>query len=260
MSLNHLRPFAVAALLAVAAGCGGSGAPETAGPPADAKRVDSSTAGTLSGRVMLDGAVPANTPIKLSADPYCLEQNPKGATLERYMVKDGGLENVFVYVKDGLGGYYFEPPTAAVTLDQQGCQYRPHVLGVQTGQKLTISNSDDTMHNVHALAQANPEFNAQQPMKKITTDKIFTKREVMMPFKCDVHGWMHAFVGVVEHPYFAVTHDGGKFELKNLPPGTYTVEAWHEKLGTQTQSVTLGEKDSKSVTFTFKASDAPPGN
>ncbi|MEO8077374.1 MAG: carboxypeptidase regulatory-like domain-containing protein [Acidobacteriota bacterium] len=260
MALNHFRPLTAVAIFTLLTACGGSPAPASSAPPADAKRVDVSKAGTVSGRVMLDGAAPANPPVKLAADPYCVQQHPKGATFENFVVDDGGLENVFVYVKDGLDGYYFEPPTESVTLDQQGCQYRPHVLGVQTGQKLQISNSDDTLHNVHGMGQANQEFNAQQQMKHITTDKVFAKREVMMPFKCDVHSWMHAFVGVVEHPYFAVTHDGGKFELKNLPAGTYTVEAWHEKLGTQTQSVTLAEKASKPLTFTFKAPAAPAAN
>jgi plastocyanin len=250
MSLNDLRPLAAVAFLTVLAACGGSDSP---GPPADAKRVDVSKAGTVSGRVMLAGAVPANLPVRMSSDPYCSAQHPNGASFENYLGANGGLDNVFVYVKDGLGTYYFDPPAEPVVLDQQGCQYRPHVLGVQTGQKVVIKNSDDTFHNVHALAQANPEFNAGQPMKLITTERIFLKREVMMPFKCDVHGWMQAYLGVLEHPYFAVTRDGGTFKLENLPAGTYTVEAWHEKLGTQTQTVTLNEKESKPLTFTFKA-------
>jgi plastocyanin len=253
MPLNHLRPLVAVAVLTIAAACGGSTPPASSGPPPDAKRVDVSTAGTLTGRVVLDGPVPANPPIKMSADPYCIQQNPNGATLENYVVDNGGLENVFVYVKDGLGKYYFDTPAEAVTLDQQGCRYRPHVLGVQTGQKFVITNSDDTFHNVHALAHANREFNAAQQVKKMTTEKVFTAREVMVPFKCEVHGWMHAYAGVLDHPYFAVTHDSGRFELKNVPAGTYTIEAWHEKLGTQTQSVTLGEKESKPLTFTFKA-------
>jgi hypothetical protein len=253
MAVNRLRGLTAVLILVAAGACGGSKSPAAGAPPPDAKRVDSSKAGALTGRVVLEGTPPANPPVKLSADPYCVKENPNGASLEYYVVQNGGLDNVFVYVKDGLGSYYFDPPSAAVTLDQHGCQYRPHVLGVQIGQKLVISNSDDTFHNVHALAHANQEFNAQQQIKKITTEKTFDKHEVMMPVKCDVHGWMRAYIGVVEHPYFAVTHDGGTFELKNLPAGTYTIEAWHEKLGTETQSVTLAEKESKPLTFTFKA-------
>jgi plastocyanin len=250
--MNALRPLA-AAVLVLAAACGGGKPSATSGPPANAKRVDESKAGTLAGRVTIEGSVPANPPIKIAADPYCAQQNPNGATFENFVLTNGGLENVFVYVKDGLDTYYFDVPTEPVKLDQLGCRYRPHVLGVRTGQKLSISNSDDTLHNVHALPNANTEWNRGQALKNMVDEKVFTAREVMVPFKCDVHNWMHAYAGVMDHPYFAVTHDGGKFELKNLPAGTYTVEAWHEKLGTQTQSVTLGEKESKTIAFTFKA-------
>ena len=132
------------------------------------------------------------------------------------------------------------------------------MLGVRAGQKLVIGNSDDTLHNVHSMGKANGEWNKGQALKNMSDTKVFRTREVMIPFKCDVHNWMRAYVGVIEHPYFAVTHDGGTFELKNLPAGTYTVDAWHEKLGTQTQTVTLGEKESKQLTFTFKAPAAGP--
>jgi hypothetical protein len=138
-------------------------------------------------------------------------------------------------------------------LNQQGCHYTPHVFGVQVGQPLDILNSDDTLHNVHAAAQVNQEFNLGQPFKGMKTTRTFDKPEVMIPFKCDVHTWMNAFVGVLAHPYFAVSADGGKFSLKTLPPGTYEIEAWHEKLGTQTQTVTVGEKETKEITFTFMA-------
>jgi hypothetical protein len=143
-----------------------------------------------------------------------------------------------------------------VTLDQKGCQYRPHVFGVQVGQNIDIVNSDATMHNVHALPNTNQEFNFGQPIQKQKDTKFFTAREVMVRFKCDIHGWMSAYAGVLEHPYFAVTAPSGSFELKNVPAGTYTVEAWHEKLGTQTQSVTLGDRESREITFTFKTAPA----
>jgi plastocyanin len=172
------------------------------------------------------------------------------------VVTNAGLENVFVYVKDGLGNYYFDTPTEPVKLDQRNCLYHPHVLGVRTGQPLEIINSDETMHNVHALPNANREFNLGQAMQHQANQRTFTAKEIMVPFKCDVHGWMHAFVGVMDNPYFAVTRDGGKFELKNLPAGTYTIEAWHEKLGAQTQKVTIAEKQAAEVTFTFKAPPA----
>jgi plastocyanin len=258
MKMNALRPFVAVAVLLLAAACSSEKQAAPAGPPPNAKVVDESKAGSVSGRVTFDGPVPANPPIQMSADPYCMHENPNGATLENVVVDNGGLENVFVYVKDGLGGYYFEVPTTPVKLDQKGCRYLPHVLGVRAGQPLAITNSDDTLHNVHAMSSANPEWNKGQPLKNMVDQKVFTAREVMVTFKCDVHNWMRAYAGVMDHPYFAVTHDGGTFELKHLPAGTYTVEAWHEKLGTQTQSVTIGDKESKEITFTFKAPATGP--
>jgi plastocyanin len=257
MWMSYLRSIAAASLVVLSASCGGAGKDAApSGPPPGAQRVDESKAGTLAGRVVLDGTAPANPPIKMAADPFCISQNPNAATSENFVVTNGGLENVFVYVKDGLGNYYFDVPTEPVKLDQQACRYQPHVLGVRTGQPLEIVNSDATMHNVHALPNENREFNLGQAMQHQANKRTFTAKEIMVPFKCDVHGWMRAYVGVMDNPYFAVTHDGGKFELKNLPAGTYTIEAWHEKLGTQIQKVTVGEKQAAEVTFTFKAPPA----
>ena len=252
MAIKGLRRFFGWAVLLLAAACSSEKQAAPSGPPANAKIVDQSKAANLSGRVTIEGSVPANPPVKMSGDPYCTEQNPKGATFENFVVEDGGLENVFVYVTDKLD-YYFEVPTTPVKLDQKGCHYTPHVLGVRAGQTLAISNSDDTLHNVHALPTANGEWNQGQALKNMVNEKVFTAREVMIPFKCDVHNWMRAYVGVMDHPYYAVTRGGGKFELKNLPAGTYTVAAWHEKLGTQSQSVTVGDKESKEIAFAFKA-------
>jgi plastocyanin len=159
-------------------------------------------------------------------------------------------------VKDGLGDYAFDAPAEPVKLDQQGCRYVPHVVGVRVGQPVEISNSDETTHNIHSLPETNREFNLAQYQKGQKNVETFTVSEVMIPLKCDLHSWMRAYIGVVEHPYFAVTTGGGKFELKNLPPGTYTVEAWHEKAGTQTQRVTVGEKETKEIGFTYKTTSA----
>ena len=210
--------------------------------------------GNVSGRVTFEGTPPENAVINLASDPACVTARPDGLKLDTVMVNNGGLENVFVYVKDGLGNYYFETPTTPVTLDQKGCHYSPHVFGLRTGQPLEILNSDQTLHNVNAMARVNQAFNMGQAMQGMKSQKTFTKPEVMVRIKCDVHAWMTAYAGVLNHPYFAVTANGGAFELKDLPPGTYTIEAWHEKLGTQTQTVTLGAKETKSVGFAFKAS------
>jgi plastocyanin len=256
MRVNELRALTTVALLAGAVACSGAKPESAVGPPPGAKPVDAARAGTVSGRVLVEGAVPENAPIKMSADPFCIRANQGGAMFESFVSENGGLGNVFVYIKDGLGSYWVDVPAEPVKLDQSGCRYTPHVLGVRAGQRLQISNSDDTMHNVHARASVNGDFNFGQPIKGQTNEKIFASPEVMVTFKCDVHSWMNAYVGVVNHPYFAVSAGNGDFEVKNVPAGTYTVEAWHEKLGTQTQTVTLGENESKQISFTFKSPQA----
>jgi plastocyanin len=249
-------------LLAAAIACGGSDQNKSAPPaspaaaPAGAK-VDAATAGSITGKVVFEGTPPPAQTISMASDPACASAN-KDPKTETYIVDDGGLENVFVYVKSGLDPkYVFDTPTDPVKLDQQGCHYVPHVLGVRVGQPLAITNSDNTMHNVHGLPETNQEFNYSQPVP-MTSTVTFTAPEVLIPFKCDVHSWMNAHIGVVSNPYFAVTADGGKFELRSLPPGTYTIEAVHEKLGRQSQSVTVPEKGTQEITFTFKA--AASGN
>ena len=242
-----------------AAPAAASGTP-TAGAAASGagQKVDPATAGTVTGVVALDGPAPKNETIKMNADPVCSREAKGAQVTEFYQVGPDGktLGNVFVYVKDGLGNYVFDAPTTPMKLDQQGCRYTPHVFGVRVGQPVEIVNSDPTLHNIHATPKVNQEFNSGQPIQGMKTTRTFTSREVMVPFKCDVHGWMNAYVGVLDHPYFAVTDASGKFELKSLPPGTYTIEAWHEKLGAQTQTVTIGAKDTKDVTFTFKPAPA----
>jgi plastocyanin len=243
--------------------CGGS--QETSNKSADpsspsatpaGQRVDTATAGDVKGVVNVDGAVPKNDPIKMNADPVCLREAKGPQLSEAYIVGDDGktLGNVFVYVKDGLGNYVYDAPKETARIDQKECRYHPHVFGMRVNQPLEIVNSDPTLHNIHAMPKGNSEFNNGQPIQGMKMTHTFDKKEVMVPFKCDVHGWMNAYVGVLDHPYYAVTDKSGKFELKSLPPGTYTIEAWHEKLGTQTANVTLGPKETKDVTFSFKAS------
>ena len=242
----------------LAAACGGSQqnaqAPASAAAPAaPTYQFDPATTGTVTGKIVFEGTAPAPAPIKMSSDPNCVQPGSAPATTEAIIVGSGGaLQNVFVYVKDGLGNRTFAVPAAPVTLEQRGCHYLPHVLGIQVGQPLEIVNNDATLHNVHAIPKENGEFNTGQPLKGMKNIHTFTTREVMVPFKCDVHGWMNSFVGVLDHPFFAVTGPDGSFALKGLPPGTYTIEAWHEKLGTQTQMVTVGEKETKDVAMTFK--------
>ena len=172
---------------------------------------------------------------------------------EEVVVNDNGtLRNAFVWVKSGLPDKHWQVPTAAVELDQSGCMYKPHVLGVMTGQNIEIKNTDPTNHNIHPLPKSNQEWNESQPPGSVPKMQSFARQEVMIPVKCNIHPWMRAYIGVVSHPFFAVTGDDGTFTIKGLPPGTYTIETWHEKYGTQDQQVTVGAKESKTVDFSFK--------
>jgi plastocyanin len=214
--------------------------------------VDPATAGTIEGTATVTGTVPAPTAINMSSDPYCVEQG--GGTTQAVLAGDGGsLGNVFVYVKDGLGNLVFPVPQAPVVLDQHHCMYTPRVFGIQAGQSLEIRNSDATLHNIHARPEVNREFNRGQGGAGMTHTHVFTTPEVMVPFKCDVHKWMNAWVGVLNHPFHGVTGTDGRFSLRGLPPGTYTIEAWHESLGTQTQTVTVGAKTTHQIAFRFSA-------
>jgi hypothetical protein len=256
MSRNYTA-IALAALLAATAGCGSDSSksekPSSPAAAPDAKKVDTATAATVAGRVVFEGTPPQNSVINMTSDPACGADNKGAVTSESIVVDNGGLQNVFVYIKDGLGNkYIFDTPTESVKIDQKGCHYVPHVAGVRVTQPLEISNSDNTLHNVHGMGDTNREFNFGQMVAGLKNTVTFTAPEVLLPVKCNVHPWMHAYVGVVDHPYFAVSGGGGKFELRTIPPGTYTIEAVHEKVGRQTQTVTLGEKDSKEITFTFK--------
>ena len=251
----HRTPWAfvsILVLMAAAACGGGSEAPaEPAAPPAPA--FDPATAGNITGMVMLEGTPPAPENIRMSSDPVCLKEATDTET-EYYLVgADGGFGNVFVYVKEGLEGRTFPPPSGSLTLAQDGCRYIPHVFGIRVGQTLEILNSDPTLHNIHATPAANDEFNTGQPIEGMVYERTFTTPEVMVPFKCDVHSWMNAYVGVLDHPYFAVSGEGGSFDISTLPPGDYVIEAWHEMLGTQTQNVTVTEGGTADVSFTFTA-------
>jgi hypothetical protein len=223
-------------------------ASSSAAPAAPAAAVGGAT---VTGKVSFTGGPPAKELIKMDADAFCKAAHSEPVYTEEAVVNGNGtLEWVLVFVKDVKGTY--PAPAQAVTLDQRGCQYHPHIFGIQVGQDLKIVNSDGTLHNIHALPKVNSEFNIGQPFPKMETVKKFDKPEVPVRFKCDVHKWMGAYCGVFTHPFFATTNDQGTFEIKNLPPGTYTIEAWHEKYGTQDQTVTVGGSESKTVDFSFK--------
>jgi plastocyanin len=241
----------LASALLVAA-CGQE-APAPAPENPNARPVDAATAGTISGQVTFNGTPPPAETIDMGTDQACVDASGETAMSDAVLIGENGrLQNVFVHIKDGLDSdYSFETPTEEVLLDQDGCKYTPRVLGVRVGQTLKVLNSDATMHNVHALPMENLEFNKSTPMQGTSTSTVFTVPEVMVRFMCNVHGWMNAYVGVTPHPYFAVTGPDGSFSLEGVPPGTYTIEAWHEKFGTQTATVTIGAQETGTTSFTF---------
>lgn len=226
-------------------------------PPATTEpAVDAATAASLSGRVAFDGTLPAPEVFRMDGDPKCVAAAQGEERRTEFFVSDDGksLGNVFIYVKEGLPPRMYPVPAAPVVLDQQKCRYIPRVIGVQVGQAVEIRNSDPLLHNVHGEGVINRPFDYGQPLQGIKTTHTFTTREVMVPVKCQVHAWMRGYIGVLEHPFFAVTDGSGRYTIPQLPPGTYTLEAWHERLGTQTQQVTVAAKDAMTIDFTFKAS------
>lgn len=245
------------AFMVVVMACGGgdgSGAAEGGADADAAPAVDPAQAAAISGVVRFTGTVPAPEPIDMSAEPTCAEKHDGAPTQHAVEVgDDGGLGNVFVYVKEGLPDQAWPASDEQPVLDQDGCVYVPHVIGVQAGHDLTIRNSDGLLHNVNAQAQTNRGFNVGQPTN-METKRSFNTQEVMIPVTCEVHGWMNAYIGVVDHPYFAVTGEDGTFSLEGLPPGTYTVEAWHEEYGTQTMQVTVAAQETGTADFTFDGS------
>lgn len=267
-SLSSMRRLLVLllsiSLLSFALGCGkgdddeaededNSSETATAGTPYK----PSGNEGLIVGTVAFNGAAPASRPISMDADPACAASNPN-AQAQDVVVHDGKLQNVFVYVKDGktsdgksITAFTFDPPAPAVVLDQKGCQYHPHVLGMMTTQSFEVTNSDQTTHNVHPSPKSNQEWNQSQPAGAPPIVQKFTRPETLVPVKCNQHPWMKSYVGVLRHPFFAVSGPDGHFEIKNLPPGTYTLVAWHEKFGEKSQPVTVGAKESKTQDFSF---------
>ena len=250
--------LACATVLLVGAGC--SNAPPPAAkkpePPAYFK-ADPQTGSTVSGKVSFTGPRPRRVAIEIDEDPACARMNKAGMFDDSVAVQTGGaLSNVFIHVTKGLEGKRFAPPPEgeAVTIDQKRCQFAPRVLGLRVGQTLRVTNSDPVTHNIHPQARMNREWNQSQPEGAPALERKFARPETMIRVKCNVHSWMRAYVGAVEHPYFAVTGADGSFEIRNLPPGDYTLEAWHEKLGTRELQVHVDPSSTKTVAFSF-----PPG-
>ena len=212
-------------------------------------------AATINGTITFAGAAPKLPALKMDADPACAKKHSAPVANEMLQLGSGNtMGNILVWVSKGLpSGKTWPAPKTPVTLDQKGCVYVPHVQGIMVGQQYRILNSDGILHNVHALPKVNPQFNKPMPptMKETTTS--FAKPENVFQIKCDVHPWMVAYVGVFTHPFFAATKADGKFSIAGLDPGTYEITVWHERLGTQTATVTVGANETKAQNFTFKA-------
>jgi plastocyanin len=243
----------------VLAACGGgeqatteTAEPEAGAPAGDVEPVDPATAGAITGTISFDGDAPRMPRIRMDAVPACTEVNKDPVYSEEVVVNDNGtLRNVFIYVKDGLGERRFPVPSEAMEIEQNGCVYSPHVLGLMAGQTLRVKNSDPTNHNVHPLPTSNREWNQSQPPGSSDLEEQFARPEIMIPVKCNVHPWMKAYIGVQRHPFFATSGADGTFSIEGLPPGTYTIEAWHEKYEAQEMQVTVGESETATADFSF---------
>jgi len=255
--------IAAVSLLSVASSCGGPKTEEAPDGPTTGKVYKTTgDEGTVTGKISYTGAAPEAKKIDTSADPQCAA---KSATLmsEEWAVKDGKLANTFVYIKDGtladnskIGDWGFETPSTAATLDQNGCHYKPHVFGVVAKQPISITNSDPTTHNVHIIQGLNPDWNQSQPNGAGPLTHKLNVAETMVQVKCNQHPWMKAYVGVLKHPLFAVSAEDGSFTIKGVPPGKYTVIAWHEGPGKGTEQkmeVTVPAKGSATADFAFGA-------
>jgi plastocyanin len=253
--MNAKQKFlAVSAGLAMLVAAGSSFAANgAAGANSGAPRPDASAGASVVGKVKFTGTLPQPTKLSMNADPSCAKLHPGPAMSQDFVAgSDNTLGNVVVYISDGLGNRTFDAPTQEVTFEQKGCMYEPHVVAMRANQKLKMVNSDNTTHNVHPLPANNREWNKAEPAGS-TMEESFPREEVAIPVKCNVHPWMKSYIAVFKHPYFAVTSKDGSFQLPNLPPGEYTIQAWHEKLGTLTQKITIAAGESKTLDFTFKA-------
>ena len=255
---NWIRSLSLTAV-AIVIGWGGAAIPAVAADaskPAAAPAAPATPAAmgnaTITGKVMFEGPVPPTPKIKMDADPVCLSQHGDAIHAQNLVVNNKGVRYAFIFVVNGLpGGQTYAAPKTPAIFDQVGCLYEPHVLGVQVGQPVEIRNSDGTLHNVNAKPAQSAAFNLAMPTKGMKISKSFTAPEIMVPVKCNVHPWMQAYIGVIAHPFFAVSGADGSFSIKGLPAGTYMIEVWHESLGTQTQTVTVADGESAAANFTF---------
>ncbi|MFZ0412984.1 MAG: carboxypeptidase regulatory-like domain-containing protein [Candidatus Acidiferrales bacterium] len=252
-----MRKFRPAVLLTMALSlaafsCNKPGAPAPLAAATPLLTLDPAVSGSVSGTVSFDGPIPAPKPIDMSAAPDCQRLHATPADFPDVVTDDHrALANAVVYVKSGLGRYDFPRPATPAILGQKGCLYEPHVVALRVGQSLEISNEDSTVHNIHALPKINSAWNRSEQPNQPPVVVNFEHPELAIPLMCNVHPWMRGYLFVFDHPYFAVTSRSGAFSLANLPPGTYTIEAWQEKFGTLEQSVTVAPHSARTVAFRF---------
>ena len=248
-------PLIVVATGTLSAFAYGGGAARDQAPVAAGQAVASTSSGdtgAIAGKVLFSGEIPPPQRVKLSADPKCAAAHKDGLVRQPIKVKDGGLADVLVYVKSGIGAPY-SPPAEPLLLDQIGCEYHPSMVAVMVGQPLRIRNSDDTLHNIHPRPTVNKEFNIGQPRKGMEVTKSFEKPELMISTGCDVHPWMRAYVSVLPHPFFAVTKEDGSYEIRALPDGEYEVEAAHTQLMSATGKVSVKDGRTSRLDFSLKS-------
>jgi plastocyanin len=255
-NMSRYLAMTVACMVLVACSPGTKPTPaanSTQPPEPPVFHADPATVGTIAGTIRYEGPRPAKKAIDMSNEPACVSAHHGKAYDESLIVSaKGGLDNAFIYVKSGLEGKRFEIPATPVVIDQSGCWFKPRVMGIQTGQVLEVINSDPVTHNIHPQAQVNREWNHSQGAGDPPIHRKFLKAEVMIPVKCNIHSWMHAFIGVVDSPYFAVSGTDGSYTIGNLPPGTYTIGVWTQTLGTQERQVTVTPQATEHEDFTFK--------
>lgn len=258
MRMYFRNAIAVTVVTLIISGCGGdSGSdPSTPAPAASTSEATADAAplgsASITGSISFSGTAPTRARIRQDRECTALHEAP---VLSQTVIvnENGTLKNVFVYIKDGLGDRTFAVPAEEVVMDQNGCVYAPHVFGIQVGQTLKILNSDPFMHNLHTLPEKNRSANVAMPKQGDERKQTFRVAEVMVKIKCDVHPWMNAYAGILDHSYFDVSGDDGAFTIDELPAGTYTIEAWHEEYGVATQTVTIGDDEATTIEFDFGA-------
>lgn len=248
MSFRYFALTVVASLsLVVGNSYGNRGGPSGSSPASRSVSLAS-----LVGRVKWEGPLPRPVPINMAADPTCMKQHSQTLMVHPLEVSNGGVANVVVFISNGLAQGDYDPPTQPAIMEQKGCLYEPRVVALRANQPLRIVNQDNVTHNIHPVPANNREWNKAQP-PGTTIEESFAREEIAIPVKCNLHPWMRGSIAVFKHPFFAVTREGGRFDLSNVPPGEYTIQAWHEKLGTMSQKITVTAGETKNLDFVFKA-------